>query len=390
MSTGNNKAIAYVGCYTKPRQADPFLDQGGVPYDESKVGQGVLAVSIDTTTGQMQILNQGRPVIPNIVNPSYLCLLPDASQARFLGVVSEVEPEGNVSLYEIQDKTTLQHVTTLPTHGSHPCHITPVQLSGPSPHVFVANYGNTEGIVSSYRLENGSLAHHATLSHGPNGSKANLARQQSTHAHCCVDGPENRVFVVDLGADAIVQYQINDEDQLMEMSRLALPPGSGPRSMVLHPTSPEIGAVSLEMDAKIQLIRQNNQSLETVGAPLSILPPNWPTDANTLRFNSGKWASDTVWSSNGKFLLAAARLHNSISVFDYQDGSLTFRHRVSTGGQTPRCLTVYKDLLLVCHQHSHDVTSFRIHPDTGLLNFADKIEVPLASCIKVVEDSSSN
>ena len=29
-----------VGCYTEPRQADPFLGVGGVPHDESRVGSG--------------------------------------------------------------------------------------------------------------------------------------------------------------------------------------------------------------------------------------------------------------------------------------------------------------------------------------------------------------
>ena len=103
--------------------------------------------------------------------------------------------------------------------------------------------------------------------------------------------------------------------------------------------------------------------------------------------NGGLWASDVAWGADGRFLYAAARLHNSLSVFalDATSARLSLVQRIACGGATPRCLCLAPDgsLLLVCNMHGHNVCSFAIDAATGELRAVDVATVPLASCLKM-------
>ena len=61
--------------------------------------------------------------------------------------------------------------------------------------------------------------------------------------------------------------------------------------------------------------------------------------------------------------------------------------RINTGGRTPRCLAMSDcgEFLLVAHQHSHDVASFRRDSDSGTLSFINRLEANCAACVKFVK-----
>jgi 6-phosphogluconolactonase len=253
------------------------------------------------------------------------------------------------------------------------------------------------------------------LVYNGNGSKSKLDRQLSAHAHSTATCPgvPNEIFMADLGKDAIIQYQLEptiatggkSAVNLKECGKLGVPLGSGPRSLTFRPSASDevfsekgvIGVVSLEIKASLLLVRRRTHDgcLEILQPPVSILPEAWPKDENIAKFNKGRWASDVVWSPCAKFVFAAARLHNSISIFELkhnknEDGEAEFylelMERVSTGGKTPRCLCMSPegDFLLIAHQHSHDITCFQIDKDNGKLTITDKLEHPLAACLKLI------
>ena len=177
--------------------------------------------------------------------------------------------------------------------------------------------------------------------------------------------------------------------QSIERHRLSSHPGSGPRSLSVNPVHDNLAISSLEMTGQVWLIRRKDDgSFEGVGEPISIYPANWPTDGDKEKqFNNGRWASDAVWSPDGKYVYAAARLHNSISVFRLVDdqSSLAFVQRISTG-ITPRCLCMSEcgDHILVCNQHSHDLSSYRVNKNDGKITFVNRLEVPNCACVKLV------
>ena len=89
-SASKYKYIGFIGCYTKPGQADPFEgSHGGIPHDSSKIGTGVLAIGVDEN-GRLSYLNDGDPIVraEELPNPSYLSF---NDRSGCLCVVSELE-----------------------------------------------------------------------------------------------------------------------------------------------------------------------------------------------------------------------------------------------------------------------------------------------------------
>lgn len=354
-----------------------------------------------------------------------------------LCTVSETEKNSKVAVFKLDpdDPTRTKEVLAdFPSFGSYPCHISQVEPERTEIYsdqedwyIAVCNYGQDKGGsgVSIYGIDfQDKVWVPGRFPFKGDGSGKDKNRQQGPHAHSSVGnaGFNGEMFVADLGSDTIVQYDLG----LCEISKrgsLALPSGSGPRSLSFSNQKDRLGVVSLEMAGSILLVRTGLKStrrawesdsdddeidLETCGHPVSILPADWPKDDDDdddddgkamAKFNNGKWASDVVWSKNGKYVFAAARLHNSIAIFEVlrpaaeEKGKeelpkLSFVRRVETRGKTPRCLTVSPggEFLLICHQHSHDVTCFKIDETNGSLDFVDKIDVPLASCVKLIEN----
>ncbi len=50
----------------------------------------------------------------------------------------------------------------------------------------------------------------------------------------------------------------------------------------------------------------------------------------------------------------------------WEDGAATLVAETPTGGDWPRHMILVGDHLYVTNQQSHTVTTFRIHPDTGV------------------------
>lgn len=106
-------------------------------------------------------------------------------------------------------------------------------------------------------------------------------------------------------------------------------------------------------------------------------------------------------------MYAAARLHDSISVFQLKFSIDPYRQKTSTGegcpnsviienlelvqripteGRTPRCLAMSEcgSYVLVAHQHSHDVASFSRCSESGMLTYVNRLNANCASCVKLV------
>ena len=240
-SASEYKYIGFIGCYTKPGQADPFEgSHGGIPHDRSKIGTGVLAIGVDEN-GRLSYLNDGDPIVraEELPNPSYLSF--DGRSSGCLCVVSELE-EGKWRPFRLELDSG-NHVKLeaagefLDTGGSYyPCHITNALGPDGADFTFICNYGEEKGVFSiNY---NCNALGPKSVSFGA-GSRANLTRQQNSHAHSSCVAPFTRhassvdVCVVDLGSDSIIQFALKtktNDIECIETGRLAAPAGSGPRS----------------------------------------------------------------------------------------------------------------------------------------------------------------
>jgi 6-phosphogluconolactonase (cycloisomerase 2 family) len=426
MSFNDYKYVGLVGCYTSQGQADPFESSlGGVPHDRTQIGEGIIAIGVDYD-GRLSFFNDGAPIITaqELANPSYLTILEDAETDEGgvgVCVVSELE-DGKWQPFKLTASSDDAGVTIhakpagapMKSGGEYPCHITSTRVIGfdgesrATTLLFICNYGEVEGVLSIFSAPDFETAFkpEAKFMFG-DGSKADLNRQQCSHAHstsiASTLDPYSPVdiCVADLGSDAIVQFSITSSGRIREIGRLAAPQGSGPRSLMFNPKHNHLAIVSLEMTGEVWLIRKRSHDgcLEGLGIPVSLLPHNWPgSDRTESQFNRGRWASDALWSEDGKYVYAAARLHDSISVFElkyrvdkYRDDAvvaegLELVQRIPTQGRTPRCLCISEcgQFLLVAHQHSHDVSSFERNEINGKLTLVDRIHLPNASCVKLI------
>lgn len=89
-------------------------------------------------------------------------------------------------------------------------------------------------------------------------------------------------------------------------------------------------------------------------------------------FAGTNFTSEIRVSPNGRFLYAANRLHDTIAAFAIgADGALTRVGETPTGGDYPRSFTIDPTgkFIFCCNQRGDAVTTLRINPHTGALQF---------------------
>ena len=104
-----------------------------------------------------------------------------------------------------------------------------------------------------------------------------------------------------------------------------------------------------------------------------------------IGYTEGNICADIKISSDGKFVYASNRGHNSIAIFEVsaENGSLKLIGHQSTLGDAPRniCLSPDDNFLLVANRRTNNIVSFRRDKITGLLKEVDQIEAPTPACI---------
>ncbi|MCB0650643.1 MAG: lactonase family protein [Saprospiraceae bacterium] len=304
-------------------------------------------------------------------NPSFLALSPDK---RFLLAVNETHPEGGAGMVEsfkIKGDTLLL-INQRSSGGADPCFVT-INESG---YVLTANY--TGGNVGLLKLnKNGSLTD--LLDVEQHTGSGTTDRQEGPHAHSTwftADG--NNVISVDLGTNELWFSQIDSKQEKLvpnDPQKLAMRPGAGPRHLAFHPNGNWIYVIN-ELDNTIDLVQKGETGLYEAVAFFPTLP---------LGYSEPSFCADIHISSDGKFLYASNRGHNSIAIFSINesDGFLQWAGHENVQGKWPRNFSISPDgnFLLVANQHSNNIVSFKRDKDNGYLEFVDQIEAPSPVCI---------
>jgi 6-phosphogluconolactonase (cycloisomerase 2 family) len=96
---------------------------------------------------------------------------------------------------------------------------------------------------------------------------------------------------------------------------------------------------------------------------ISTLPPG---------FAGSNFCSEILVSTDGRFVYAGNRLHDSIAIFSVAaDGRLTFVSEEWTRGDYPRSFAFDPSgrFLYCCNQRADAVTVFRVNRDSGAITF---------------------
>ena len=341
--------LAYVGTYTTKTNS-----------------KGIYAYRYDAATGNFSSLG----VAAESADPSFVAVPPNG---KFLYAVNEAGKNSMVSAFALEPKTgKLTLLNQLPALGEDPCYIS---FDKTGKYVLVANYSSGSMPVFPI-LPDGRLGEHTALIQHGGSLGPNKERQDGPHAHWIETSRDNRfALAADLGLDEVLVYKFNAAKGTLAPNTppfTKLHPGSGPRHIAFRPDGKFLYVVSelsstvsaFCYDARAGTLRE----LQTV----TTLPKE---------FSGRNDTAEIAVHSNGRFLYASNRGHDSITVFaiDHAKGTLTFVSRVPTGGKEPRhfAFDPSGNYLFAENQLSNNIVVFKIDIATGGLNPTGQvIDVP--------------
>jgi 6-phosphogluconolactonase len=346
-ASGGGRRVLYVGCYTPDG------------------GPGIHAFDASTPDGILQPLSEHG----GVEDASYLAA---GTNGDVLYAVSEqtAPRSGEVVALRIDGRDgSLAEFDRVPSHGAAPCHVA-VTVDGR--HLYVANY--IDGTMAAYALlPDGGFD--ALLSrHEHAGSGPRSERQEGPHTHGVLPRPSGAVLVTDLGTDQLLRYHHDGGDgsgPLVVDDVLQMPPGTGPRHAVSHPSRPELVLVVGELDSSLTVV------VDRLGDPLralghgSTLPATVDTASST--------AAAVVVPPRGDLAYVSNRGSDTVAVLDLTAGSTpTLRAVVPSGGRTPRDLLLHPSgrHLVVANQDDDLVTVLALGEDGVPSAVVDEHELP--------------
>lgn len=278
-----------------------------------------------------------------LTNPSWLALSADG---RTLLAVEE-HPRGkgaSLCLLSVEGaRLTLLARAALP--GSDPCHIA---LHPTLPLAVTSHYSDGSIALWSLRPEGGGVPEPQRLAF--EGSGPDRERQEAPHAHFAgfLDGGR-RLAVADLGADAVrfLDLVADGSGWRAEPAEVvALPPGSGPRHMVIAPDETVIH-VACELDESVATLTRTASGWRCTGH-LKVFD---------CRPGDGGAVSAIRRTADG-FLLVGGRRQGEVARLRIGPDGLTVVDRTATGGDWPRDLALSPDgaILAAANQRSDSVT----------------------------------
>lgn len=303
-------------------------------------------------------------------NPSFLAKTPDGQYLLTISEVSSKDKVGFVKAYRIKPDS-LVLVSESTSGGAHPCFIT-VNEKG---YVLVANY--TGGNMALLKMDrSGGLSDLLDLQQHE-GSDI-TERQRGPHAHSAWFDPLNdNIIAVDLGTNDLWISTIDTKNQTLKPASphtLSMNKGAGPRHLDFHPNGKWLYVVN-ELDCTVSLVEREGKGYR-MGPSYSTLPED---------FDGKNTCAHVMVSSDGNYLYASNRGHNSIAIFSInrKNGQLTAKGHQPVQGETPRNfnLSPGDKYLVVANQRTNNMVSFKRDKKTGQLTPVDEIHAPKPVCV---------
>jgi 6-phosphogluconolactonase len=361
--------MAYVGTFSSALR-DVLPTQVDLPPGN---GRGIHLFEVNRTTGALT------PTGFHEMGTSPSCLAVNASGTRIYSAnetdrVGE-DKEGSVSAFAVsRTDGRLKLLNSVRSGGAGPTY---VSLHPSGRFVLVANYFGGSiavlpiladgrlGAATDIKKDAGKVGP-ARATHAPPGSFA-ISGHDRTHAHMIQGDPAGRfVLHADLGLDRIFVWKFDAEKGVLTPSDLpavALPAGDGPRHFCFHPNGRWLYSIQEEGSTVV---------LFDYDAPTGRLAARQTISTLPTGFAGSNFCSGIAVSSDGRFVYAGNRLHDSIAVFTVgRDGSLSATGEEWTRGSYPRSFAFEPSgqFLYCCNQRGDNITVFRGDPRSGGLSF---------------------
>ena len=361
--------LAYVGTFSSPLR-DTLPTQVDLPPGN---GRGIHIFRVDRSTGGMTpsgIVEMG-------TSPSCLALNAAGTRLYSANETDRVgdDRQGTASAFAVNRADgSLQLLNTVRTGGAGPTY---VSVHPRGRHLLVANYfGGSIAVLpisgdgrladpSDVKVDAGTIGP-TRATHAPLGSFA-ISGHDRAHAHMIEADPSGRFVVhVDLGLDKIFIWRFDDQRGALAPSEppsVSLPPGDGPRHFDFHPNGHWLYSIQEEGSSIVLFDYDGASGRLTMRQTISTLPPG---------FAGSNFCSEILVSTDGRYVYAGNRLHDSIGIFSVgSDGQLTYVGEEWTRGNYPRSFSFDPTghFLVCCNQRADAVTVFRVDPASGRLSF---------------------
>lgn len=328
--------------------------------------EGIYSFTFDTESAAIEEIT----VAAKIENPTYLTI---SENNQFLYSVAKDGENGGVAAYSLNSRTGELHFLNQQTEkGAPPCH---VSVDRNSHHLLSGNYHKGTAAVYMIVAKDGSIHADPSVVHHQ-GEHAD----QQPHTHFAAFTPDEKyITVIDLGIDQLLTYQLID-GQLVKVNHISFKKGSGPRHLAFHPNG-KYAYVMTELSSEVVVLEYDANSgafkeIQTISTK--------PRD-----FTDNNQGSTIQLSSDGRFVYAGNRGHNSIAVFSIDEAyKLTLVEYISTEGDWPRdfSLDPTEEFMIASNQESSNLTVFKRNAETGRLTLIQSdITVPHPVCVKFVK-----
>lgn len=363
--------MAYVGTFSSPL-TDVLPTQVDLPAGN---GRGIHLFHVNRESGALTAAGEVRMG----TSPSCLVLNSDGTRLYSANETDRFEgtKEGTVSAFEVLPDGNLKLMNTVRSGGAGPTYVS-IHPSGRF--LLVANYfGGSVAVVpirpdgslnepSDVKEDSGPIGP-TRATNAPPGSFA-FSGHDRTHAHMIQSDPSGQfVLHVDLGTDQILIWKFDAANGKLTPGTppfVSLPPGDGPRHFHFHPNGKWFYSIQEEGATVVLFDYDGAQGQLTARQTISSLPPGYAGSC---------FCSEILVSSDGRFVYAGNRLHDSISIFSIgTDGTLTFVGYEWTRGNYPRSFNFDPSgqFLYCCNQRADNVTVFRVNQESGRLTFTEQ------------------
>ena len=355
----------------------PFVFVGTYTEKEGSQSKGIYVYRMDPFSGKLVLQREAKGVL----NPSYLTFHP---QKNYLYAVNEMhsfggQEGGGVTALSVDSRTgELNLLNACSSEGKDPCYIS-IEQTGRF--ALVANYSS--GSVAMSPIQANWQLGPATDIVQHAGSSIHPERQTGPHAHCLLPDPTNRFAIaVDLGLDRLMIYEMDlERGKLHKHSEVKVQEGAGPRHLTFHPNGGFAYLIN-ELNATLICYRYHPESglfdeLQTVPAlPGDFTGENLCADIHISPDGRHLYASNRGHDSIVCYAM------------DPNTGQLTYRNHIASGGREPRNFAIDPTgtFLLAANQQSHNIVTFKIDAESGeLFRTGHEVEISMPVCLKFAQ-----
>lgn len=347
-----------------------FSAKAGTKGAEERHGRGIHVFEMNGETGLMRAVG----VCEDAGSPSEL-VLNKAGTLLYAVMDGEVDGAGKkqslVKVYRVNRETGgLAFWQEMAVDGEG---ATQISFNEKESVLWVASYDS--GSVGAIGLKDGGLdkwlgTHRdvgtvgaAKASSAPSGSFA-VSGHDAAHAHMIQSDPSGRwVLWSDLGLDRLYVGKFERNEKFAVVSEGVLPSGDGPRHFVFHPKARYVYSLQEEASTLATWSFDGEQGRLRLEGVQSALPRG---------YEGTSFASAIHLSPDGRYLYAANRLSDSISIFSLEKaGSPKWVGSEATRGSYPRQFQISPDgkWLVCCNQKADHVAIFAVDQASGMLKF---------------------